>query len=275
MADYTPIYQPVYPLLLGKSQSYSEKVGTHTFKRLEAVGDIRAQRISPKDTEIKQVSVTEKSKTLKKYFFANQYVQSSLQENENIEDIVTQVLDEHQKHADDLLLLGEGTSGSNVVNNGLFWSGDTNYVLNSSDTVANSSDNHLNDLHTSIMEDVAIAAALSGRKQLIVYGETACSKFDSLYTGTQVPFKRALQEVLGNDYDPTIKLPAAVTPSSVDGWIIVNTQQVKLHYTTFPKLDDQGVNNERKYAWFNFLMGSMMLEVLAYGGVVRNPCTFA
>lgn len=275
MADYVPTYQPIYPLFLGKSQSYSETVGKLTFKRLEAVGDIRTQRLSPKDTEIKQIAVTEKSKTFKKYFFANQYVQSSLQENENIEDIVSQVLDEHQKHADDLFLLGEGTSASTMVNNGLFWSADANYVLESSTEVAAGSDSHLSSFHTKIMEEVATASALSGQKQLIIYGSTACSKFDSLYPSTNVPFKRALQEVLGNDYAPTVKLPSAVTPSNTNGWIIVNYAQVKLHYTAFPKLDDQGVNNEKKYAWFNFLMGSMMLEVLASGAVIRQPCTFA
>ena len=43
MAGYEPGYQPLYPLFLGKAQSYSEEAGKVTFNRVEAVGDIRLQ----------------------------------------------------------------------------------------------------------------------------------------------------------------------------------------------------------------------------------------
>src|SRR4051812_26135560 len=119
MADYTPVYQPIYPLLLGKSQAYAEEVGQVNFKRANTVGDIRAHHITPKDTEIRQIAVGESSKAFKKYFLANQFIQSLLQDQQGIEDVVAQVLDEHQKQMDELILLGEGTSNSTMFNNGL------------------------------------------------------------------------------------------------------------------------------------------------------------
>lgn len=272
MQDYQPVYQPVYPLFLGKSQAYSEEVGKMDFKRVNTVGDIRAKHITPKDTEIKQIAANEGSKTFKKYFLANQFVQSALQDQRGLEDVVAQVLDEHQKQADELLLLGEGTSNSTMINNGLFHSNDANYVLENSVEVDTDAD-PLIDMHTKLMSNVLDSDVLAGRKALIFYGADALAKFNALYAAQPVPFKRVLSEVLGPNYS-LVQLPAAVTPAASNGWIIANLDQVKLHYTTLPQLKDQGVNDEKMYAWFNFLMGSMMLEVLASGGIIRQPITF-
>lgn len=275
MQDYQPTYQPLYPLFMGKAQGYSEQVGTIDFKRADTVGDIRAKHITPKDTEMKQVAVGEGKKTLKKYFLGVQYIQSALQDNQGIEDVISQVLDENQKLADELFLLGEGTSDSTMVNNGLFWSNDPNYQLESSASVAaGTAADHLKDMHTKIMATAAVADQIAGRKVLIVYGTSACAKFDSLYANTDAPFKKVLAEVLGANWS-LVKMPADVTPSGTNGWIVANLDQVKLHYTALPKLDDQGFNAEKKYTWHNFLMGSMMLEVLVKKAVIRQPVTFA
>lgn len=274
MADYTPIYQSIYALFLGKSQSYSEEVGVLDFKRVDTVGDIRAKHITPKDTEIKEIGVTDTKKTFKKYFLARRYVQSALQSSEGVEDVVAQVLDEHQKQADDLFLLGEGTSNSNMVNNGLFWSNDPNYLLEASAEVKKgTAEDHLRDMHAKIMASAAKADVVAGRKVVIVYGATACAKLDSLYANTDAVFKVKLAEALGSDYS-VVKLPADVTPNATNGWIVANLDQVKLHYTTLPVLKAQGVNEEKMYAWHNFLMGSMMLEVLVKNAVIRQPVTF-
>jgi hypothetical protein len=275
MADYMPVYQPLFALFLGKSQAYSEEVGTIDFKRVDTVGDIRAKHITPKDTEIKQISVAEGKKTFKKYFLANQFIQSLLQDPRGNQDVIAQVLDEHNKQADDMLLLGEGTSAGTVVNNGLFWSGDANYLLESSvEVAAGTAADHLKDMHTKIMASAAKADDIAGRKVLIVYGSTACAKFDSLYANTDAPFKKVLGEVLGENYT-LVKLPSAVTPSGANGWIIANLDQIKLHYVVLPQLKAQGTNEEKMYSWHNFLLGSMMLEVLQYKAVIRQPVTFA
>lgn len=271
MSGYTPIYQPIYPLFLGKSQAYSEEAGKMTFKRLEAVGDIRSRHITPKDTEIKQISARESSKVFKKYFHASQYTQSALQDQQGVEDVIAQVLDEHQRHADDLLLLGEGTSASNMINNGLFWSDDSNYVLESSDELDTDADSCI-DLHNRVVATAKKANQLAGRKIIMFYGSGVIPVFNALYTSQPIPFKRTLQEVLGGNYS-FVEMPEDVTPANTNGWIVANLDQVKLHYTALPALKDQGVNDEKMYAWHNFLMGSMMLEVLATNGIIRQPVT--
>ncbi len=265
MTGYNPIYQPLYSLFLGKSQAYSEQAGIQTFKRIEAVGDIRAKHITPKDTEIKQLAAKEGSKTFKKYFLANQFQISNLQDQNGMEDVVAQVLDEHQKHMDDLFLLGEGTTNSTMINNGLFWSDDSNYnYLSTPETLTDA-----DALHTSVMETVAVAEQVAGRKAIIFYGTTCLPIFDSVYDSAPVPFKKVLADVVGPNYQ-LVKMPAAVTPASTNGWIIANLDQVKLHYTALPSLKAQGVNEEKMYSWHNFLMGSCMLECLTANAVVRQ-----
>lgn len=273
MADFKPIYNPIFPMFVGgNSQQYSERVGVINFKRLEAVGDIRAKHITPKDTDIRQVIAVEKSKTLKKYFLANQYVQSDLQDPEGIDQINAQVLDENNKLADDLLFLGEGTSASTMINNGLFWSNDPNYVLDSSEQIDNAPDTQ-NMFYDKLMADLQSARDVPGRKLIMIYGSTALSKLDSLFP-EQV---RAVREVLQGSFqgdENLVRVPSQVGLGSVNGWIMVNMDQIKLHYTVMPKLDDQGVNSEKKYTWHNFILGSMMVEVLASGAIRRQPVTF-
>lgn len=275
MADYVPTYQPFYPLFLGKAVSYSDEVGKITFKRLEAMGDIRAKHITPKDTEIREIAVAEKTKVFKKYFLANRYVQSQLQDSSQNEDVVKQVLDEAQKYQDDLFLLGEGTSASTMINNGLFWSNDANYLLNNSIEIAKASDGtHLVDLHAQVITQCLVADLAAGRKVVVFYGSTMLPKVNGLYLASSSPFKQSLQAVLGANYS-IAQLPADVTPSGTNGFMIANYDQVKLHHTALPALKAQGVNDEGMYSWHNFLQGSMMLEVLAYRGIIRQPTTFA
>ena len=273
MADYVPTYQPFWPILLGKSVSYPEEVGKINFKRLEAVGNIRGQHYNPKDTHIHQISVVEKLKIFKKYFLAAQFVQSTLQDRAQNEDVVKQVLDENNKLMDDMVLLGEGTSASDVVNNGLYWSADPNYLLEDSAALA-STDNHLPALHASVVAEKIKADSVSGQKVVVFYGSTMLSKVCGIYSSSSVPFRDALQKALGGNYS-LAELPAEVTPSGANGFMILTLDQIKLHYTTPPKLADQGVDARNMEVWHNFLMGSAMVEVLAYKGVIRQPHTFS
>lgn len=272
MADYVPTYQPLWPLLLGKSQAYPEEVGKLNFKRLEAVGDIRAKHYNPKDTHIHQISVVEKTKTFKKYFLAEQFVQSTLQDRSQNEDVVKQVLDENNKLMDDLVLLGEGTSASTMINNGLYWSNDVNYLLQSSTELA-STGGHLPALHASIITQKLLADSVAGRKVIVFYGSTMLSKLCGIYDSS-VTFKSALQNAIGANYS-IVEMPSEVTPATSYGFMILNLDQIKLHYTVAPKLSAQGVDERNMEVWHNFLMGSTMVEVLAYKGIIRQPHTFA
>lgn len=271
MADYTPIYQPVYPLLMGKSQSYSEQVGQLDFRRVQTVGDIRAKHVTPKDTTIRKIAVSESKKSFYKYFLANQYTISTLQDQQGTEEVVSMVLDEHQKQMDELVLFGEGTANNNVVNNGLFYSADPNFTEESSVSVA--STDRLYDLHNKVVANANKAEQLSGRKVIIFYGTNILPLYDSLYPEAVVAFKKALLDVLGADYS-TFRMPPEITPSA-HGWMIVNLDQVKTHYTAVPSLKEQGTNSEMGYNWFNFLMGSTMVEVLAKNAIIKQPATLA
>ncbi len=271
MTDYVPVYQPLYPLFLGKSQSWAEEVGKIDFKRLNSIGDIRAKHITPKDTEIRQVSVNEGTKSFKKYFLANQYTQSNLQDTLQNEDVIKQVLDEHQKQMDELFLFGEGTSSlSDVINNGLFWSNDPNYDLENSTGITGS--DPLIDLHASVMANALVADQVAGRKVIIFYGSAITPLFDGVYAANPVPFKRVLAETLGANYS-LMKMPPGLTTQSESGWIIANLDQVKMHYTALPALKAQGINDEKMYSWHNFLMGSSMLEVMAPNAIIHQPAT--
>lgn len=271
MADYQPTYQPIWPLLLGKSKSYPEEVGKINFKRLEAVGNIRNQHYNPKDTHIHQISAVEKSKTFKKYFLASQFVQSTLQDRSQNEDVIKQVLDENNKLMDDLVLLGEGTSASTMINNGLYWSNDTNYLLQSSTELA-STGSHLPALHASVCAQKILADSVAGRKLIIFYGSTMLLKICGLYENG-VNFRAGLSASLGSNYQ-IAELPSEVTPATSYGFMIINLDQTQLHYTLPPSLRDQGVDARNMEVWHNFLMGSAMVEVLAYKGIIRQPHTF-
>lgn len=273
MADYQPTYQAFWPLIAGKAVYYPEQVGKMTFKRLEAVGNIRNQEYNVKDTHIHQISAVEKSKVFKKVFFASQFVQSTLQDRDQNEDVVKQVLDENNKFMDDLVLLGQGTAANNVVNNGLYWSADSNYLLESSTELA-STGGHLPALHASVVAEKIKADTVAGRKVIVFYGSTMLTKVSGIYAESSVPFKSALQSAIGGNYS-LAELPAEVTPSGANGFMILTLDQIKLHLTSAPKLADQGVDARNMEVWHNFLMGNAMVEVLAYKGIIRQPHTFA
>lgn len=274
MTDYVPTYQPIFPLFVNaRSQSFAEQVGVINFNRVNTIGDIRGKHITPKDTEIRQISFNEGKKTFKKYFLGNQFQISELQDQNSVEDVIKQVLDEYGKQADDMLLLGEGTAANNVVNNGLYWSGDANYVLENSVAIAAGTD-RLIDFQAQVATSKIKADLVAGRKTIMFYGSTILPLFNGVYAANPVAFKKVLADTLGPNYS-TMEMPADVTPAGANGWIVVNWDNIKLNYTKMPTLQKQGVNDEKSYAWFNFLMGSMMLEVTASKAIIRQPATLA
>jgi len=272
MADYQPTYQPIYPLFLGKSLQHVDEVGKINFKRVETMGDIRAKHITPKDTEMRQISVGESSRSFKKYYLANQFVLSHMQSQEGVDQVVSQVLDEHQKQFDEQFLTGEGTSDGTVINNGLFWSGDANHTTEASVEIASSE--RLTDFHNKVVTTATAADLLSGRKVIMFYGANITPLYNSVYSSAARAWKSVLAEVLGPNYT-LAQMPASITPSGAHGWLIANLDQCKLHYTRLPALEAQGSNEEKKYYWFNFLMGSTMLECLGSGAIIKQPATLA
>lgn len=274
MNDYKPTYRALYPLLMKNSQAYPQVVGQLDFRRATTVGDIRMKRITPKDSHIHQIVVADGKKTFKKYFDAAQFKQSIFQDTDGNESIIAEVLDENEKLQDELLLFGEGTDNSTMLNNGLFYSGDSNYTLeNSKNIAAATTGYHLPDLHTQIMATINKSDMVDGEKIMVLYGVDLLAKFDSLYVNSDAPFKRVLQDVA--EGWTFIKMPADVTPASADGWIAINMDQIKINYTVFPSLLSQGTDEKNMETWHNFIMGSMMVEVKVKNGIIRQPVEFA
>lgn len=272
MQDYVPNYAPIMPLFLGKSQQYTAEVGELVFKRIDTVGDIRSKVISPKATEMHMINATETAKKFNKYFYGSKYVQSKLQDARGYEEVLAQVLDEHNKQGDITFLTGDGTSDATVLNNGLFWSQDANYEKNASSAIA-ATGNHLPGLYAKMVSIFEDANVVSGRKLVMPYGTNVIDKVNSLFADNSVPFLKAVSEALPGT--AITKMPREVTPVGENGFLIINMDQIKLHYTELPGIDNQGQNEEDGYAWTNFKMGSSMVEVLAKGGIVKQPITFA
>lgn len=275
LADFKPTYNALMPLFLAgnRARQYSVEDGQVNFKRVEAMGDLRGKIFGSKDTEMTQILAREGTKGFKKYFFAAQYVQSRLQDRQGYEDVVAQVLDEHNKYNDELFLTGGGTSNGNVVNNGLFFSADPNYTHEPSVVVPLASgDANLHGLYSLVASKLEASNSNDGEKLVLFYGSATLAKTNSLFVGTDKPFMGTLKEAFeGASFQ---KLPAAVTPAG-EGFMVINLDQIKTHWTLLPSIRGQGVNEEKEYAWTNFLMGSSMVEVLIKGAVTRQPVTYA
>ena len=273
LADFKPTYPPVMPSLLRNSQQYTVEEGTLNFKRVEAIGDLQAKVFGSKDNLMHQIHSTIGSKAFKKYFLAAQYVQSQLQNREGYEQVLAQVLDEHNKQNDILFLTGGGTAANNVINNGLFWSADANYIVNSEYTVQkDATDDHLADLYSKIMSLMETANTLDGDKMIMFYGANVINKINGLFVENKAPFLKTLQDAL-----PAVglaKMPAAITPASSHGLLIINLDQIKTHYSVLPQVRKQGINDEKEYAWSNFLMGSSMVDCLNMGAIIKQPLAF-
>ncbi len=273
MADYNPLYKPLFSLFLDGSQEYPAEVGIQNFRRVEVVGDIRAKRITPKDTELKLVSAGDSRKSYKKYFMANKFVTSGIQSTEGNEQVIKQVLDEHQAQMDELLLFGDGTANNNVINNGLFYSADSNFTEESSATIASGS-TRLGLLHSGILATLEDARNLDGRKLILVYGSTLIPYMNTLFETVARPLQAVLEDSLQAD-EAIVKMPSYVTPSGANGWLVINLDRIKLHHSTLPQLLDQDYNREEMHYWHNFMMGSCMVEVLAKDAIIKQPCTFS
>lgn len=272
-AAYKPSYNPILPLFIrANAVKYAVEAGKVNFTAVETIGDLENKFLGPKDTELHQIGAREGSKTFKKAFFASQYRQSAFQSNRGFEDVVAQVLDTHNKQADKMFLTGEGTANNNVVNNGLFYSSDPNYVSQSSLQIAkDAGGNHLAALYAQMVSDIQTAQEVDGELLVMMYGATSIAKFNGLFPTNSNPFAKVINDAL--ETVSFAKVPAAMNLSG-SGYIIVNLDQTRLHYTQLPQIRAQGVNEEKEYAWTNFLMGNTMLEVQAPGAVYKQPLTY-
>lgn len=274
ISDFKPAYAPIYPLFLASNaKQYAETVGEVNYTRMEVAGDVRAKRITPKDSEMHLIAVGPSKKGFKKYFSGAAFQVSTLQGTDGVEQVNGQVLDEHNKQFDELLAFGDGTADNNVVNNGLYWSGDPNHVTNSSYEVKKgTAGDYLVDLHNKIQSIVNGLDSVPGRKIVFTWGDVSM-RMNSMYGTNGLLFKEVLQKSVGDSVS-FVKLPSNMAAANTSGFIVVAMDQVSTSYTTAPKIDDQGVNAEKKHVWTNFLSGSIMLDVGMLGAITKQVVTW-
>jgi hypothetical protein len=149
-----------------------------------------------------------------------------LQDPRGIEDVVGQVLDEHQKQADDLLLLGEGTSNSTMINNGLYLVETIQTTLSKAQSKSRKAPTPITcrTCTLKLLQRNCLRCSVSGRKVVIFYGSTMLAKVSGIYLNSSQPFKKVLADALGPNYS-IVELPSAVTPSGANGFIIANYDQ--------------------------------------------------
>lgn len=270
MGGYTPRYTSLMALFLTGARQHEAVVGEQKYSQISAVGDLRSRVVTPKDTELFQVGAAGSSKTFKKYFLGCQYIQSNLQDRQGYEDVVAEVLDEHNKQNDEIFLSGGGQ------NNGLLVSSDPNFTLRSSAEMAAGSNAHLDALYAELVAEALVANEIEGQKVLLYFGDTMSGKMNALYGDNKRAFAAVLAESEAlKDYD-LIKVPTSVVPGSLtNGFAIVNMSKIQVNYMLLPEVNNQGTNEEKNYAWTNFLMGSSMVDVKTKDGIIVQPLTFA
>ncbi len=270
LAGYTPVYSPIYPLFTQGGQQYAMQAAERTLRRAVALGDIRTKRVTPKDTEVKHFNAGPVDKTFKAYMNVVRFTHSIFQDSQGVPDILAQALEEHQKAQDELLYFGDGASDGAQINNGLYYSSDANYVKEGSSSLAAS--NQLLLFHQAVVSE-ARAVSVGGQRAIIFYGDTCLARLDSLHEDGGGAVVAGLEVVLGNEFD-LIRSPKGLTPDGENGILVVNFAQIKTHYVTEPVILDQDTDRKNMEAWANFVQGSMMVDVAAYGGIRKLPLVF-
>lgn len=266
--SYNPAYAALVSLFLPKSEEYEAKEGSVNFKEVETVGDVKAKRISPKDTELELINTRISKKVFNKYYHGIKYTVSELQSDESFQKTIDQVLDEHLKQFDEIFVTGD------THNNGLLASSDTNYVLKASQPVGTTTPAKqaaLLPLIAGIAEDMK---SIAGSKTLYYYGIS--DVINSIDTNG-ISFKKLLNEVVGEEIE-LVKIPTealGATYGALKGFVVVAHDHVSLNYTALPHVKASAMNEEGGYRWARFLSGSSMLEVNAKGAVQHQPVTYA
>lgn len=266
MGGFTPRYTSIMARFLDGAKQHEAAVGEAKYSQVSAMGDIRSRVVTPKDTELHQIGAGPSSKAFKKYFLGSQYIQSNLQDRQGYEDVVAEALDEHNKHNDEIFLGGDGQ------NNGLLVSSDPNFTLRSSAAATT-----LDALYSEIIAEALVANEIDGQKMLLYFGDTMSARFNALFADTNRAFSSVLLEAEAMEGYEIAKVPTSVLPASLSGggFAIVNMGKIQVHYMLLPEVNNQGVNEEKNYAWTNFLQGSSMVDVKTKDAIIVQPLTFA
>lgn len=264
--QYTPVYPAIYPMFLsgGQAKPYERVEGTQKVKGVEAIGDMIAKKFSSKDTMIHQLHGKAKEFVFDKNFYLAEYKTGINQSTEGDPQLVQEFLDNQNLKLDQLLLFGD------EGNQGLYTNNSANYVTESAISSIDPTDKHA--FFEAIMASAEEADKNAGSKVLMLYGEMTRRLWRAgLFETGQASVQSNLMTALGSEYTPVL-MPAQVTPSSVEGWLIINMNKIRVHHHGAPWME-MGEDAPRRLRYTHFLIGSVGVELLHNGAILKQAVT--
>lgn len=263
--EYSPVYPAIYPAFLSGAQAkaYERVEGTQKVKGVEAIGDMIAKKFSSKDTLIHQLHGKGTEFTFDKNFYLAEYKTGINQSSEGDAQLVAEFIDNQNVKLDQLLLFGD------EGNQGLYTNNSAKYVSEGAIGSIDASDK--NAFYEAIMATAEEADKMAGSKVIMFYGEVTRRLWRAgLFSTGQASVQSNLMSALGSEYTPLL-MPSQVAPNA-EGWMVVNMNKIKVHHHGAPWMEP-GEDSPRRLRYVHFLIGSIGVELLQTGAIIKQPVT--
>lgn len=265
-SNYTPVYPAVYPMFLSGAHSkpYERIEGTQNVKGVEAIGDMLAKKFSSKDTLIHQLHGKDKTFTFDKNFWLAEYKTGINQSSEGDPELVNEFLDNQNVLLDQLLMFGD------EGNQGLYTNNSSNFVTEGA--IGSIDDSDKNAFFEAIMATAEEADKMAGSKILMPFGTVTRKLWRAgLFSTGQASVKGNLMQALGSEYTP-MAMPQQITPNGEEGWLVINMNKIRVHNHGAPWMEP-GEDAPRRSRYVHFLLGSVGVELLAKGAIIKQVVT--
>lgn len=246
---------------------------TINFNKLDVEKDsIVAEALTPGQTEVAHIKAKDSNKKFLKVLRGAKITQSTRNYGFNrIPDLIAQIVRGYSIIFDKFIMYG--TDG----NNGVITTTDPNAIINSSVAIDVSPDATEQSILNAVVKAVsAVKRQVSnntGSTNVLVYmyGSDLLTTLDTVtYNGKNV--REALEAAWPEA--TFIEVPGIVTQGTEQGIVAISQELVTLNYTALPTMSDEDYNREDKYFWADFEVGSTMVDVREYGGLIKQPMTF-
>ncbi len=265
---WQPYYAPIFSIF-SNVQYHEKTIGDEVISMPEVVGDVAAFDSLVQDTERTVFQIGTKSKEFRRFFKDAMFITHARQKAPDVGYITARALEAMTKQEDAMLYFGDG-------NNGLFNSNDADFITNDPIT--------LNTGYTVANFAAAISAPLDQSKDLLGEGPKVIVAFGKMKAALKafIPgdvnnktYIQVMREGGVLDNVSIIEVPTQLEQNGVDGLLVLTEAMCKLHVTVLPQVENSGYNAEKKYYWYSYEMGSIGLECLAEGAVIKQLVTFA
>lgn len=240
------------------------------FKRLDVERDnIVAQNLTMGQTEVSAIKANETQKVFNKYVKGAKITQSVYNFNFNrIPELVSKIIRGYSMIFDTITLYGDG------LNNGILTTDDVNNVVNDSVELDATADimalaNQVVDVISGLKQQVREYTA-STNVLVYVYGGQLVRLLDKItYNGATI------REIIEKEWPEAtfVVIPEIVLTGNSMGFKVFSQDLVTLNYTRLPIMSENGYNQEDKYFWGNFELGSTMVDIEEKGAGIEQPIT--